>query len=65
VPASLQLPLLLNPMTTIIAAYQDALYYGRFPSAPILLLAAGLSLALLAVALWVYGRWRWAVVEEV
>lgn len=65
VPASLHPPLLLNPMTPIIALYQDALYYGRFPSAPMLLLAAGVSLALLALALWVYARWRWVVVEEV
>ena len=65
VPASFHSLLLVNPMTAIMASYQDALYYGRFPPVPMLLLAAGESLALLALARWVYARWRWVVVEEV
>jgi lipopolysaccharide transport system permease protein len=65
VPVSLHASLLVNPMTQIIAPYQEALYYGRFPSAVGLLLGAGVSLALLAVSLGIYERWRWAVVEEV
>jgi lipopolysaccharide transport system permease protein len=65
VPPALQAPLLLNPMTAIIGSYQDALYYGRFPSAAMLLLAASGSLALLAAALSIYARWRWVVVEDV
>ncbi len=65
VPSSFHSLLLANPMTSIIASYQDALYYGRFPPAPTILLAAGVSLALLAVALQLYSRWRWTVVEEV
>jgi lipopolysaccharide transport system permease protein len=65
VPASFHSLLFANPMTSIIASYQDALYYGRFPSAPMILLSACMSLALLAVALRLYTRWRWVVVEEV
>lgn len=65
VPAAYQAPLLLNPMTPIIATYQDALFYGRFPPVLRLLLAAGMSLAMLALALWIYARRRWAVVEDV
>ena len=65
VPASFRSLLLANPMTSIIASYQDALYYGRFPSAPRTLLAAGVSMALLVLALQLYARWRWVVVEEV
>ena len=65
VPASFHSLLFVNPMAAIVALYQDALYYGRFPPLSMLLVGGGASLALLALALWVYGRWRWVVVEEV
>jgi lipopolysaccharide transport system permease protein len=65
VPAPFRSLLLANPMTSIIAGYQDALYYGRFSPASRTFLAAGVSLALLALALQIYARWRWLVVEEV
>ena len=65
VPASFHSLLLVNPMTSIIALYQNALYYGRFPQVSVLLFGAGLSVVLFALALWVYARWRWVVVEEV
>jgi ABC-type polysaccharide/polyol phosphate export permease len=65
VPPSLQGPLLLNPMLPIISPYQDALYHGRFPPVSMLVLGAAVSLATLAVALRIYERRRWAVVEEV
>ena len=65
VPASFHSLLFVNPMAAIVAPYQDALYYGRFPALSMLLAAAAVSVTLLAVALWVYARWRWVVVEEV
>ena len=65
VPASFRSLLFVNPMAAIVALYQDALYYGRFPPLSTFLFGAGASLALLALALWVYARWRWVVVEEV
>jgi lipopolysaccharide transport system permease protein len=65
VPPAFQSLLLVNPMTAIMALYQDAIYYGRFPSPPMVLFAASASLALFALALSVYARWRWRVVEEI
>jgi ABC-type polysaccharide/polyol phosphate export permease len=53
----------LNPMTAIMA-YQDALYHGRFPSAWMLARRGG-TLALLAVALGIYERWRWTLVGSI
>ena len=65
VPPSFQPVLILNPMTSIVLAYQDTLYHGRVPSLEHLAVAAAFALAALAVALTLCTRWRWTLVEEV
>jgi ABC-type polysaccharide/polyol phosphate export permease len=65
VPPSLQPLLVLNPMTPIVLAYQDAIYHGRVPALEHLALAAAFALAALAAALTLCNRWRWTLVEEV
>ena len=65
VPPSFQPLLILNPMTSIVLAYQDALYHGRFPSLEHLALAAAFALVALIAAMTLCTRWRWTLVEEV
>jgi lipopolysaccharide transport system permease protein len=65
VPASLQPFLLLNPMTSIIAAYQAALYHGQAPELAHLVVGGAFAFGALAAALALCGRWRWTLVEEV
>jgi ABC-type polysaccharide/polyol phosphate export permease len=65
VPAQLQAFLVLNPMTSLIVSYQDALYHGRLPAPAYLMLAAVVAVATLGVSLVLCGRWRWTLVEEV
>jgi len=65
VPSHLQPFLLLNPMTSLIVSYQDALYHGQLPAPAHLALAALVAAATLGVALVLCGRWRWTLVEDV
>jgi len=64
IPESLRPLALLNPMTPLALAWQDALYAGRFPSAWHLALAFAWGLLALIGGLVVFERLRDRLVEE-
>jgi ABC-type polysaccharide/polyol phosphate export permease len=45
VPELLRLPILLSPVSSYVVAYQEILYYGRAPAAPVWLVAFGYASA--------------------
>jgi len=65
VPESLRSLVWINPMTSLIQAYQDVFYYGRPPSATPLLLLTLLAILLLAVGLSFFDARREFMAEEV
>jgi len=65
VPDKFRLLLLLNPMALLIIAYQDVLFYHRYPD-PFHLMALSLvSLILFGLAYNFFGRYRKSLIEEI
>lgn len=56
VPKDMQPIFMLNPMTPIIMAYRDILYYGQVPHLSTLTSALGFGVIILAVGALVFGR---------
>ncbi len=54
----------LNPMASIIAAYRDAMYFGRSIAWDFILRTAITSLAVLAIGYWFFQRYNWRFGEE-
>lgn len=54
----------LNPMTPVIMAYRDILYYGKEPELQTLALAIGLGVVLFAIGWFVFDRLQRRFVEE-
>ncbi len=64
VPESIRPIFNLNPMTYIVNAYRDILYYGRVPDAIQLLYGFLLGLVLLTIGLLVFEKLKKHFVEE-
>lgn len=64
VPEKLQKVFMLNPMSSIIIAYRDILYYKQAPQLSTLILATVLGLILLIVGWLVFGRLSKKFAEE-
>jgi len=54
----------LNPVTPIVNAYRDVLYYGRTPDLTTLLLAIGIGLITVFIGVLVFGRLQRRFAEE-
>ncbi len=54
-----------NPMTPIVMAYRDILYYAKIPSLGTLLHALLLGIFVLAAGFWVFGKLKRRFVEEI
>jgi lipopolysaccharide transport system permease protein len=65
VPQHLVSVFMANPMTPIIMAYRDILYYARVPSYETLLHALVLGVAVLIAGFWVFGKLKKRFVEEI
>jgi ABC-2 type transport system permease protein len=65
VPQKLLPVFMANPMTPIVMAYRDILYYARIPSLQTLLHALALGLLVLALGFWVFGKLKYRFVEEI
>ena len=59
-----RLAFILNPMASIVAAYRDALYYGRPLALDFFLRTAVTALVVLLVGYWVFSRLNWRFGEE-
>lgn len=55
---------MLNPMTPVIIAYRDILYYGRAPKLETLIHAVVVGIGLLIVGFFVFGRLKRRFAEE-
>ena len=64
VPQELRNLFMLNPMTPIIIAYRDILYYAKAPDLSTLLLAAGMGLLFMLVGFWIFSRLKKRFAEE-
>lgn len=64
VPANLMPLFNLNPMTPIIIAYRDILYYGQLPKLETLLQAVIFGIALLIIGLWIFNVLKRHFAEE-
>lgn len=64
VPEKLQLIFLLNPMTSVIIAYRDILYYARIPEMKTLLLSAAMALIFFVLGFMVFGKLKKGFAEE-
>ncbi len=64
VPERLRFVFWLNPMSSVIIAYRDVLYYQQIPRLNTLLTAVGLGLALLAVGWVLFGKLERHFAEE-
>ena len=64
VPKGYQFYFNLNPMTPIISAYRDILYYGQVPDGFVLLQACSVGLMLLTVGVMVFGQLKRRFAEE-
>lgn len=64
VPENLRSIFMLNPMTPIITAYRDVLYYGRIPHINTLLNGFLLGLATLVIGFSVFGKLKRHFAEE-
>jgi len=58
VPANLQFMVKLSPVAALIDGYQRVLYYGEFPSWRTTLFAAAFALAILALGVAIFDRYR-------
>lgn len=56
VPESMRTIFYLNPMTSVIVAYRDILYYKKAPELQTLILAAVMGIVLLIVGILVFGK---------
>lgn len=54
----------LNPVTPIVNAYRDVLYYGRTPDLTTLLMAIGIGLVTVLIGVLVFGRLQRRFAEE-
>ena len=54
----------LNPVTPIVYAYRDVLYYGRTPDLTTLLIAIGIGLVTVLIGVLVFGRLQRRFAEE-
>ena len=63
VPVS-RIAFILNPMASIIAAYRDAIYYGRMIAPDFFLRTAITSVVILVVGYWFFQRHNWRFGEE-
>lgn len=59
-----RLAFILNPMASIIAAYRDAMYYGRLLALDFFLRTAVTALIVLLIGYWVFSRLNWRFGEE-
>lgn len=64
VPENMKGIFMLNPMTPIIIAYRDVLYYQQAPELNTLLLATGLGVALLIIGWLIFGKLQKHFAEE-
>lgn len=64
IPARYKPLFLLNPMTSIITAYRDILYYGRAPESITLLQAGSLSIIVFVVGIIVFDKLKFRFAEE-
>ena len=65
VPKSLLPVFMANPMTPVILAYRDILYFARVPSMQTLLLAFLLGILVLVLGFFVFGKLKKHFVEEI
>jgi lipopolysaccharide transport system permease protein len=56
---------MLNPMTPIVLAYRDILYYARIPSLSTMILAFILGIVFLILGFFVFGKLKKHFVEEI
>ena len=63
-PEEVQMIFKINPMTSVIVAYRDILYYGRVPELGTLLSAAVVGLVMLLVGWFVFDHLQKRFVEE-
>ena len=54
----------LNPVTPVVNAYRDVLYYGKTPDLTTLLLAAGIGLITILLGVLIFGRLQRRFAEE-
>jgi len=59
-----RLAFILNPMASLVAAYRDAMYYGRPMALDFFLRTALTAVIVLAVGYWVFQRFSWRFGEE-
>lgn len=64
IPSSLRLIFNLNPMTTVISAYRDILYYSRIPDITNLFIALVLGIIVLIIGMAVFNRLKRGFAEE-
>lgn len=64
VPAEVKGIFYMNPMTPIIIAYRDILYYGQIPKFATLLHAGGVGIGLLTVGIILFGKLKRHFAEE-
>ena len=64
VPEQIRFIFNLNPMTPIIIAYRDILYYKQIPNTSTWLSAFVLSILLLVFGFWVFDRFKRHFAEE-
>ena len=64
VPAQITPVFYLNPMTSIIIAYRDILYYGQYPKLETLTQAIFFGLTLLIIGVLVFGKLKRHFAEE-
>lgn len=64
VPAQYVKLFYLNPMTSVVVAYRDILYYKRIPQMNTLMMAAGMGLLLVVVGVLVFNRLQRSFAEE-
>lgn len=64
VPENLRGIFMLNPMTSIIRAYRDILYYQQMPEMNTLLLSVGMAIGFLLLGILVFGKLEKRFAEE-
>ena len=65
VPATLRPFLKLNPLSYLIASYQDCLMIGRFPRDGVLWVWLGIAAAFFCGGYWFFGRMKTLFVDNV
>ena len=54
----------LNPVTPVVNAYRDVLYYGKTPDLTTLLLATGIGLITIILGVLIFGKLQRRFAEE-